>query len=94
MVTQMVEFIESADSFSFMNWLTVIQKSGAAHEEILWFSVRSQNLLRVSICRTACSFWAVLQGMKTSKHRDTIISPRKGAGRPHRGTRYGTHVHL
>lgn len=22
-------------------------------------------------------FWAVLQGMKTSKHRDTTINPRK-----------------
>lgn len=38
-----------------MDWLTVIQKSGAAHEEILWFSVRSQNLLHMYICRTVCS---------------------------------------
>lgn len=38
-----------------MNWLTVIQKSGAAYEEILSFSVRLQNLLHMYICRTVCS---------------------------------------
>lgn len=38
-----------------MDWLTVIQKSGAAHEEILWFSVGSQNLLHMDICRMVCS---------------------------------------